>query len=138
MLRWTCININFFKKYLQRRYKITVYYMHALFTVALIIFYFCLLKHLIISHEDLPMWINTLSNSNHIKLFQCYMSVFFVISMDMLLFSFMIIEEVYLKNDVVLSLCKRYIIKTSSNLVASAATNVNSDCQENCTFTQPY
>lgn len=64
--------------------------------------------------------------------------VFFVISMDMLLFSFMFIEEVYLKNDVVLSLCKRYIMKTSSNLVASAATNVNSDCQENCTFTQPY
>lgn len=53
-----------------------------------------------------------------------HVCVFFVISMDMLLFSFIIIEKVYLKNDVVLSLCKRYIMKTSSNLAASVATNV--------------
>lgn len=53
-----------------------------------------------------------------------HVCVFFVISMDMLLFNFMIIEEVYLKNDVVLSLYMRRIMKTSSNLAASAATNV--------------
>lgn len=58
-----------------------------------------------------------------------HVCVFFVISMDMLLFSFIIIEKVYLKNDVVLSLYMRHIMKTSSNLAASAATNVNSDCQ---------
>lgn len=67
-----------------------------------------------------------------------HVCVFFVIGMDMLFFSFMIIEEVHLKNDVVLSLYMRRIMKTSSNLAASAATNVNPDCQENCTFTQPY
>lgn len=53
-----------------------------------------------------------------------HVCVFFVISMDMLLFSFIIIEKVYLKNDVVLSLYMRHIMKTSSNLTASAATNV--------------
>lgn len=53
-----------------------------------------------------------------------HVCVFFVISMDMLLFSFIIIEKVYLKNDVVLSLSMRHIMKTSSNLAASAATNV--------------
>lgn len=58
-----------------------------------------------------------------------HVCVFFVISMDMLLFNFMIIEKVYLKNDVVLSLYMRHIMKTSSNLAASTATNVNSDCQ---------
>lgn len=57
-----------------------------------------------------------------------HVCVFFVISMDML-FSFIIIEKAYLKNDVVLSLYMRHIMKTSSNLAASAATNVNSDCQ---------
>lgn len=53
-----------------------------------------------------------------------HVCVFFVISMDMLLFSFIIIEKVYLKNDVVLSLYSFHIMKTSSNLAASAATNV--------------
>lgn len=53
-----------------------------------------------------------------------HVCVFFVISMDMLLFSFIIKEKVYLKNDVVLSLYMRHIMKTSSNLAASAATNV--------------
>lgn len=53
-----------------------------------------------------------------------HVCVFFVISMDMLLFSFIIIEKVYLKNDVVPSLYMRHIMKTSSNLAASAATNV--------------
>lgn len=53
-----------------------------------------------------------------------HVCVFFVISMDMLLFSFIIIEKVYLKYDVVLSLYMRRIMKTSSNLAASAATNV--------------
>lgn len=37
-----------------------------------------------------------------------YVCVFFVISMDMLLFSFIIIEKVYLKNDVVLFFYMRY------------------------------
>lgn len=37
-----------------------------------------------------------------------YVCVFFVISMDMLLFSFIIIEKVYLKNDVVLFLYAIY------------------------------
>lgn len=57
-----------------------------------------------------------------------YVCVFFVISMDMLLFSFIIIEKVYLKNDVVLFFCKRYIIKILLNLVVFAVINVNLDC----------
>lgn len=53
-----------------------------------------------------------------------YVCVFFVISMDMLLFSFIIIEKVYLKNDVVLFFYMRYIMKILLNLAVFAVINV--------------
>lgn len=53
-----------------------------------------------------------------------YVCVFFVISMDMLLFSFIIIEKVYLKNDVVLFFYMRRIMKTLLNLAVFAVINV--------------
>lgn len=54
-----------------------------------------------------------------------YVCVFFVISMDMLLFSFIIIiEKVYLKNDVVSFFYMRYIMKILLNLAVFAVINV--------------
>lgn len=53
-----------------------------------------------------------------------YVCVFFVISMDMLLFSFIIIEKVYLKNDVVLFFYMRYIMKILLNLAVFVVINV--------------